>query len=257
MHEYISSPFLGSRTHGIRRPHLPPVVTSKMRHPARLVLTGAALLVATACNNDSSLAPLRVAPPTLSGSPALAALATPTAVDIVIPAAGGRVSILDMYTLDFPANAVCDPSAQDSREGYAAGAWDAPCPVATTDITVHATLKWSHNRLWADFSPSLRFDPSQTVTLSTDVLAPVVRYYADARGGDGSSGRSRKWAILFAPAIGAPPVDDANVDASVRTTIDFGAGRISRRIKHFTGYNVLTAEVCIVQPSDPYCVERP
>src|SRR5258708_5140247 len=166
MHEYISSPFLGSRTHGIRRPHLPPVVTSKMRHPARLVLTGAALLVATACNNDSSVAPLRAAPPTLSGSPALAALAT-------------------------------------------------------------------------------------------DVLAPVVRYYADARGGDGSSGRSRKWAILSAPAIDAPPVDDANVDASVRTTIDFGAGRISRRIKHFTGYNVLTAEVCIVQPSDPYCVERP
>src|SRR5258708_3149111 len=137
MHEYISSPFLGSRTHGIRRPHLPPVVTSKMRHPARLVLTGAALLVATACNNDSSLAPLRVAPPTLSGSPPLAALATPTAADVALPAAGGRV------------------------------------------------------------------------------------------------------------------------EACVRTTIEFGAGRISRRIKHFTGYNVLTAEVCIVQPSDPYCVERP
>src|SRR5260370_38132404 len=102
MHEYISSPFLGSRTHGIRRPHLPPVVTSKMRHPARLVLTGAALLVSTACNNDSSVAPLRAAPPTLSGSPALPALAPPTAVATVFRAPAGRASILALYTLDFP-----------------------------------------------------------------------------------------------------------------------------------------------------------
>src|SRR5436309_14699712 len=162
-----------------------------MRHPARLFLTGAALLVATACNNDSSVAPLRGGPPTISGSPALAALATPTTVDFVIPADGGRVSILGLYALDVPANAVCDLNAQDSQDGYAAGAWDAPCTAATGDVTVHATLKWSHNRLWADFSPSLRFVPGRTVTISTDLMAPVVRYYADGNK-DNSNGRPSK-----------------------------------------------------------------
>jgi hypothetical protein len=254
MHEYISSTSQGSRTHGIRRPHVPPVVNSQMRHPARLLLTGAALLVATACNNDSSVAPLRGAPPTLSGSSALAALATSTRVDFVIPAAGGRVSILGIYMLDVPANAVCDPSAQDTRDGYAAAAWNAPCTVATTGITVHATLQWSHNRMWADFSPSLRFAPGKTVTLSTGLMSPIVRYYADANGGNGSNGLSRKWGILFAPSIDAPPVDDAKDDASIRTTVDFTAGTISRRVKHFTGYSILTGAVCVVDLPDPYCV---
>jgi hypothetical protein len=201
------------------------------------------------------VAPLRGAPPTISGSPALAALATQTTVDFVIPVAGDRISILGMYTLDFPANAVCDPNAQDSRVGYAAAAWDAPCTAATSDITVHATLKWSHNRLWADFSPSLRFVPSKTVTISTYLMSPIVRYYADGNNGDGSAGRSRKWGILFAPSIDGQPVDDSRADASIRTVFDFGTGRASRRIRHFTGYNIATGATCVVSPDDPFCVE--
>jgi len=179
----------------------------------------------------------------------------PTSVDFVIPAGGGRVSILGVYTLDVPANAVCDPNDPSSQAGYAAAAWDSPCPAATGDITVHVTLKWSHNRLWADFSPSLRFVPGQAVTISTDIMAPVVRYYADDNDGDGSNGRARKWGILFAGSIDGQPVDDARIDASIRTQVDFRTGRISRRIKHFTGYNITTGAECIVRIEDPYCVE--
>ena len=179
----------------------------------------------------------------------------PTTVDFVIPAAGGQVTLFGLYTLDVPANAVCDPNAQDSRDGYAAGAWDAPCTVLTTDITVHATLQWSHNRLWADFSPSLRFDPNQTVTISTGLMAPLVRYYADENNHDASNGRSKKWGILFSSSINGQPIDDAKSDPSVRTVIDFSTGRISRRIKHFTGYNILTGEACTPSPDDPFCVE--
>jgi len=229
-----------------------------MRHPARLLLTGAALLVATACNNESSVAPHRGAPPTVAGSPALAALATSASVDFVIPAAGGRVTILGMYTLDAPANAVCDPNAQDSRDGYAAGDWDAPCTATTSDVAVHVTLKWSHNRLWADFSPALRFVPSANVTLSTDLLAPIVRFYGrndDGQIGDFSEGRSRKWGLAYASSIDGKPVNDAKNDPSLRSVVDFGSGRISRRIKHFSGYNIFTGLACVVDPNDPFCIE--
>src|SRR5947208_1278665 len=136
-----------------------------MRHPAKLFLTGAAFFVVS-CNSDSTV-PVRSAPPVIGKSPALAALANPSSLDFVIPAAGGDVVLLGVYKLSFPAHAVCDPNAQDSQSGYAAAAWDAPCTVLTTDQPVHATLKWSNNSLWVDFSPALRFNPAAEVTLAT------------------------------------------------------------------------------------------
>jgi hypothetical protein len=231
-----------------------------MRPPARLILSGAALLVAASCVNDASVAPSLSAPPSVSASPALRALATPTSTDFVIPVAGGHIAILGgVYDLDVPANAVCDPQAEDSQAGYAAGAWDADCTPATSDITVHATLMWTHNRLWVDFSPAIRFVPSQTVTLSTDLMAGAVRYYAarDAAGYayDNSNGRSRKWGIAYSSEIDGRPIDDSKADASVHTQIDFATGKIGRRVRHFSGYSIMTGLECIVSPDDPYCIE--
>jgi hypothetical protein len=230
-----------------------------MRPPARLILSGAALLVVASCVNDTAVAPSLSAPPII-GSPALAALAIPTSTDFVIPVAGGQVAVLGgTYNLDVPANAVCDPNAQDSQAGYAAGDWDAPCTPASADIAVHATLKWSHNRLWVDFSPALRFVPTQIVTISTDVMSAGVRYYAgqDAAGNvfDNSNGRSRKWGIMYAGEIDGNPVDDSRLDPSSQTRVDFATGKISRRVRHFSGYNILTGLECIVRLEDPYCIE--
>jgi hypothetical protein len=228
-----------------------------MRHPAKFLLTGAAVCLAVSCSNDS-LAPHSGAPPVISRTnPALAALAVPSTIDFVIPAQGGTVSLLGMYKLSFPANAVCDPNAQDSRDGYAAAAWDSPCTLLSSDITVHATLKWSHDRLWIDFSPSLRFSPSADVELYSDVMAPVVQYYSN-NGQDGSGGLSNLWGIAFAPAIDLAPLNDAANDPSIRSSVDFTTGRISRRVKHFTGYNIYTGEYgCTVSPDDPYCIDVP
>lgn len=216
------------------------------------------MLVAVSCVNDASVAPSLSAPPP-SGSPALAALVVPASSDFVIPAVGGQISIAGLYTLDVPANAVCDPNAQDSQEGYAAGAWDSPCTIASGDISVHVTMQWSHNRLWADFSPALRFAPSANVVLSTDITSSGVRSYAgyDASGHafDNSNGRSKKWGILYSTQIDGKPTDDARADASVKTTIDFATGRISRRVKHFSGYSILTGLECTVSIDDPYCIE--
>jgi hypothetical protein len=243
-----------------RDPEAPANFNSKdqlMRPPARLILSGAALLVAVSCVNDASVAPSLSAPPT--ASPALKSIVVPASSDFVIPAAGGRISIAGFYTLDVPANAVCDPNAQDSQDGYAAGAWDSDCTPATTDITVHVTMQWSHNRLWADFSPALRFVPAAIVTLSTDITSSGVRNYAgyDALGRafDNSNGRSRMWGILYSTQIDGIPSDDSRADPAVTTAVDFSTGKISRRVKHFSGYSILTNMECTVSPDDPYCIE--
>src|SRR4051812_6545663 len=222
-----------------------------MRPTARLLLSGAALLAAVSCYSDAPVAPRSDADRVISGNPALRALVTPMTVDFVIPAAGGQVSILDMYTLSFPANAVCDPDAQDSQDGYINKDWNAPCTVATEDVVVHATLKWSYGRLWADFSPALRFVPGQRVMLSTDVLAPLVKYYgADAV----RAGMIRNWGIVHSNAIEGSVTDDSRTDSQVRTRIDAGTGRISRRIKHFSGYMIITGEPCVPDISNPFCI---
>lgn len=223
-----------------------------MRPPARLFLTGAALLVAASCYSDAPVAPENAAAPVISGNPALHALATPATVDFVIPAEGGQVSILGMYTLSFPANSVCDPDAEDSQEGYASKSWDSACTPATEDVAVHATLKWSYDRLWADFAPAIRFVPGHSVTISTDILGPIVRYYG------GGSGSAKKWGISYSSSIEGAVSDDSKSDRSLRTRVDANSGRITRRIKHFSGYMIavgLTVGMpCIPVIADPNCV---
>jgi hypothetical protein len=211
-----------------------------MRLPARFLLTGAAVLAVTSCFGDRSVAPAGA--PTVSGNPVLRALAVATSVDFVIPANGGTINILDAYTLKFPANAVCDPNAADTQAGYANQDWDADCTTAIGNIAVRATLKWSNGVLYADFQPALRFVPSKHVTIETTIMAPVVQYYNNA-------GVSQGWSIGYTTGIEAPAINDALVDPSVRTVITGPTGKISRRIKHFSGYLINTGGGYI--PCDP------
>jgi hypothetical protein len=198
-----------------------------MRFPARLLLTGAAAFALASCYSERPVSPAGV--PTVGGNPALRALVVAQTFNLVIPAAGGSISIGGVYTLDFPAGAVCDPNAADTKAGYASQAWDSPCTTATSDIAITATLKYSNGKLYADFQPALRFSPNSTVTLSTNALASVIEYYRD----HGLTGGS---IIEYSPAIDAAGVSDALSDPSLRTTIHGSTGVVSRRIKHFSGY---------------------
>jgi hypothetical protein len=211
-----------------------------MRLPARFLLTGAAALVVISCYSDNAVAP--ASPPVISGNAVLRALVVETSVDFVIPAAGGTINVLGAYTLTFPANAVCDPNAADTQAGYASGEWDSECTVASGDIAVRATLRHVNGVLYSDFQPALRFAPNANVTISTDLLAPVVRYYDEA-------GLATGWSISHTTAIGAPLEYDAFLDSSVRTVVIGSTGRVFRRIKHFSGYSVATGEGYI--PCDP------
>ena len=210
-----------------------------MRLPAKLLLTGAALLVSASCVGDASVAPKGA--PTISGNPALRALVVAQSVDLVIPVDGGQLNILDVFTLSLPAGAVCDPSADDTRAGYANADWDAPCTPATTDTPIRATVKYSGGRLYVDFQPALRFVPDKNVSISTNILEPVVEYFDQH---DVTAG----WTISYSSAIDAPAIADALTDPTLQTKIH-RSGKISRRIKHFSGYNIFNGDAYI--PCDP------
>lgn len=220
-----------------------------MRLPARLLLTGAALLVSASCVGDSSVAPTAV--PSIDGNPALRALVVAQSVDLVIPVTGGRVNVLGVYDLDFPAGAVCDPNAQDTQVGYANAQWDAPCTAASGNVQIRATVKYSAGKLYVDFQPALRFVPNKQVTISTTVLAPVVQFF------DGA-GLTNGWTISYTPGIDGIAIADALVDPTLQTKIHGQSGKISRRIKHFSGYMVSGSggEYIPCDPNDgnPLCV---
>jgi hypothetical protein len=218
-----------------------------MRLPARLLLTGAALLVSASCVGDSSVAPSGA--PVIGGNPALRALVIAQTVDLVIPAAGGQINVLDVYTLNFPEGAVCDPSADDTQSGYAAGAWDAACTPATSDIAIRATAKWSNGKLYVDFQPALRFVPGKSVMLTTNAFASTVQYYDNAGVTDG-------WSIAYTTGIDAMSIADALGDQSLRTKVLGNSGKITRRIKHFSGYVLAGGEniPCDPDEGNPLCI---
>jgi hypothetical protein len=215
----------------------------------------AALLAAAACS-DSTVAPR-------PGSASLAASNSAPSLDLSFPVAlnlggdftltsnGGTFNIAGVYTVSFPGNSVCDPNLTD----YSAAQWDAPCATLAQgqSIKVHGTVKLTGAGIAVDFQPELRFDPSKTVTIYTDVYAPTIvrnrSYYAAHPGDLGAL------AMAYSSTIGGDRIADYASDPSVITHIDLLNGRIWRRIKHFSGYNIFTGDKCVVSVDDPTCVD--
>jgi hypothetical protein len=127
----------------------------------------------------------------------------------------------------FPANSICDPAAP----GYSDQQWDSPCAVLQTPIVISATWTNKMNSHAAiDFEPALRFAPSsdqsQWVMLSMREQVRIGK----------SKGNSLLW---FDPAL-AKWVDEALDDNSMSSSTDLDKNTVSRRIKHFSGYNLAT-----------------
>jgi hypothetical protein len=127
-------------------------------------------------------------------------------------------------TLIFPAGSVCDMS----QTSYGEGQWDKPCVAARS--TVHETVTaWldSHGHPQVDFSPNLRFVPSELptgwVTLSfSDYQASLDPLFN----------------ILYCHTPTSQCVDESKKDASLLTVRNPVTGKVTRRIKHFSGYLV-------------------
>ena len=130
----------------------------------------------------------------------------------------------------FPANSICDPATS----GYGEGMWDQPCQPLTQPITIHATWNSKYGHAFIDFQPALRFvptsDPSQYVTIT-------LKDYYDLDP-------SLHYPIVWQRPSDGLWVDESASDPSMATIQEVVGNRVSRRLKHFSGYMVAGAEVC-------------
>ena len=135
------------------------------------------------------------------------------------------------HWVTFPAYSICNPATS----GYGEDLWDAPCEELREPIVITATWSSKYGHAHIDFQPALRFvptnDPSQFVRLGMrdfEDFDPSVRYpILWQRPSDG------KW------------VDESVADPSLSTfREESGHDRVSRRLKHFSGYMIMGAESC-------------
>jgi hypothetical protein len=131
----------------------------------------------------------------------------------------------------FPANSICDPATSS----YGPGTWDQPCTPARSAIKIHAVVRTAKLGTWVDFSPQLRFVPS-------DNPGKWVWLFMLNPAAAGSSDQS-KFVIKYATQLGDLGVDDSQDDSSMRTYSEGGI-LLSRRIKHFSGYASTSGRSC-------------
>lgn len=197
-----------------------------MRRFVPILIAGLAL-IATACGDV-------IAPPRSDDASALTRVGGPLSlarngyvgpnakyVDVTIPAKGGVVTVGD-FTVTFPANAVCNPR----NSGYGAGTWDNPCHSLKKDYDLRAAYWVEHGEPFVEFLADIRFNPEKNVILS--VSLPGLKGSTDSKD------------ILYWSRTGQTTtrVSESSTDESVRSFFDSVSGKLSRRIKHFSGYVV-------------------
>jgi hypothetical protein len=178
---------------------------------------------------DNAPASIRFAP---EGSPSLSLSGgnnDNSESDFTVGAKGGLFYVGN-HAVFFPAGSICDPAAS----GYSyEGSWDRSCTPLKKKISIHAITRTVNGKSAIDFTPSLRFvpsnDPARWVWLY--MSTPSAKGEMRAQG-------LEKYNILYAPTLGARGIDEAATDATLRTYVDTRNGSSLRRIKHFSGYLV-------------------
>jgi hypothetical protein len=168
-----------------------------------------------------------------------------------LTAAGGSFDV-GMFTVNFPANSVCNPQTSS----YGPGTWDSDCATldAGQSVTVTATYGFTlAGGPVVDFSPALRFNPKTTVIISTDVYAPVLTYFKSYWLANPDA--LRFFGMYYTPDFGASGLTDAGSDPTLVTHVNLTSGLVWRRVKHFSGYNVSSGLPCDPSPDDPDCID--
>ena len=199
-----------------------------------VVLTVAAT---AACGNDS-LSPRGDATSERASARITTRNRTATSADITVDSRGGTF-ILGSHSIRFPRKSIC---ALDSS--YGPTEWDKPCTPASEPVTFHVEMVSRDGRQWLDFTPAVRFvptnDPNRAVWLGMQTTG-----FSDLS--------DDQLQILWSPEVGVPGVDESLTDPSLRTIVNRKSGWMVRRIKHFSGYNVLDRSAC--DPANAECVK--
>ncbi len=154
----------------------------------------------------------------------------------------GGVFYVGNHAVVFPANSICDPA----RSSYGAGTWDDACALLRKPLTIHAVVRSQNGRSWVDFSPELRFAPS-------DNPSSWVWMYMRTPQTVGAAGDLSRFSILYAASIGGAMENDAASDPSLRTYVDTRGGLSFRRIKHFSGYTASSGNACVIGTTSDGC----
>jgi hypothetical protein len=211
---------------------------SKVRMAAVLGLT--ALLAAC---SENSVAPRESSPSSsMAGGGATAALTSTDTIRFSITIEPWHTTWFYLGSgnwITFPAHSLCVLGST-----YGPGEWDRPCTPATSSLTVNAKA-WldgnGHARV--DFDKHIRFVPS------TNPYQWVVLTFADLQ-----ASLDPFFNILYCPYATGGCYDESKLDPSVATFRDPVTGRIMRRIKHFSGYNVAAGDDGSDGSTDPTAV---
>lgn len=128
-------------------------------------------------------------------------------------------------SITFPAGSLCDPD----RSSYGIGEWNNACPVATSAVTVN-TKGW----LDAAGQPHLDFDRHVRFVPTDNPAGWVMLTLSDY--GTGIDLWSK---IAYCQTeLLSSCVDESIADPTVATVTNPVTGKLTRRVKHFSGYSL-------------------
>ncbi|AHG90237.1 hypothetical protein J421_2700 [Gemmatirosa kalamazoonensis] len=189
-------------------------------HRHLLTAAVAAVAVTLAACSDSSVSSVEPSANALKPSGVRMTIAsTSVTTATLFPQYDNVYVSVEGHRIVIPAYSICAVGVS----GYGPGYWNAPCAPQTAPITFVITT-------------SVNTDGSSRVTVQPDVrFAPgktVMAYMKDAVGA-----RTAGSFIAYCNLLGC--VDEGQTDPQMTTYRDASQGIIYRRLKHFSGYNVV------------------
>jgi hypothetical protein len=207
------------------------------RRSSILLITGAAVVLAVACRDTLAPTASPDKDPFASRPQLLRSVGGSSRTGSIVLTPQGGDYLLGGFLLHVPAGAVCDPTSTQ----YGPAFWDDQCTPISAPIRLQVEVTQKYGRQWIDFKPNLRFapssDPSNWVTLLTWRPRSELSSSFSRR-------QMRQYALLYAPEIGATPLDEGTIDATMVTIIRMGDGLIWRRLKHFSGFTISLGRAC-------------
>ncbi|MGH7617361.1 MAG: hypothetical protein ACREPM_09055 [Gemmatimonadaceae bacterium] len=204
-----------------------------MYHSRRIGLLALAVVFA-ACSENSTApnTPASAEATTYAyGGGATADLSAKDTLEFTITIDPNRQTYYDLgsgNSITFPAGSVCDPN----KSSYGDGEWDKPCTALRGSLTI-TVMGWldSHGHPRVDFSPHVRFVPSWDS-----------RQWVKITFSDLQASLDLSFNILYCPSAHSQCKDETKSDPSLVTYRDPITHKLTRRIKHFSGYNVAAGD---------------